>query len=150
MPRLTASFDSPSEAAAAREALAREGVPAEVAAMEGGGREVRFMGRVVFWIVLWSIPGGLVGAALGAGLAAVISATTEGFIVQTVSWMIFGHLIAGMWAGYLLLADRTGPDLPALRLPVLLTVDCANIDGTEAMTHRLRELGAVSVRRSED
>lgn len=150
MSRLTAAFASPGDAVAAREALAREGVPADVATAEGVGREVRFMTRVVLWIVLWSIPGGVVGAALGAGLAALLSSSSEGFIVQTISWMIFGHLIAGMWAGYVMLADRTGPDLPAVRLPALLTVDCANIDAIDMLADRLRGLGATSIELRED
>jgi len=118
-----------------------------------GAREAGFMGRIIVVIVLWSILGGVIGGGIGLMIATFLGPSgTEGLVIQGVSWMISGHLIAGMLAGYLLLADRTGGDLPAVRArsTVLLTVDCANIDETETAAHRLRDLGAMSTEVTAD
>jgi hypothetical protein len=71
--------------------------------------EARFFGRLVWVIVLWSIAGGAAGALLGAALvwAGVGPGGAAAFALQVVGWTIFGHLIAGIWAGYALLADRS-------------------------------------------
>jgi hypothetical protein len=63
---------------------------------------------VLIIIVLWSIAGGVFGAGFGWLLAETIGPDgTAGLILQAVSWIIVGHLIAGMLAGYFVLADRT-------------------------------------------
>ena len=64
-----------------------------------------------------------------------------------VSWAIFAHLLIGMWAGYLLLADRSGREIGAGR-PVLLTVRCGNIDET-SLAEQLQGLGATGVEAGE-
>ena len=87
-----------------------EVVSAALAAGAVGGRgEVRFVARLVWVVVWWSILGGAVGALLGAGIvwAGVGGGGTLAIVLQIIGWMIFGHLIAGMWAGYALLADRS-------------------------------------------
>lgn len=102
------------------------------------------MGRIVVVIALASIAGTAIGAALGASFAFAIGPSgTSGYIIQIVSWAIFMHLLIGMWAGYLLLADRSGREIHNSG-PVTLTVRCANIDAT-ALAERLRKLGATSV-----
>jgi hypothetical protein len=71
--------------------------------------EVRFVWRLVWIVVLWSLVGGVVGALSGAGVvwAGIGGGGTLAIVLQIIGWMIFGHLIAGMWAGYALLADRS-------------------------------------------
>jgi hypothetical protein len=99
--------------------------PAETAS------EGRFMGRVVV-VVVWSIIGTAVGAGLGAAISLTIGPSgTSGLIIQMVSWAIFAHLLIGLWAGYLLLADRSGREIGAGR-PVILTVCCGTIDETSS------------------
>jgi hypothetical protein len=110
-----ATFGDVEGAQAAEAALLRAGVSPESirisragvagsAAAEGG-----FFWRVVVVIVFWSIIGMVIGAAIGAGLsqAGVPPGGTSGLVLQVVSWALFGHLVAGILAGYLLLADRS-------------------------------------------
>ncbi len=106
------------------------------------------MGRIVLIIVVWSVFGTALGAGLGVLIAQVFGPDgTDGMIIQGVSWAIFAHLLAGMFAGYYLLADRTRDELP---IPggdaaVLLVVECASIDESRRVAGLLRELGAASV-----
>jgi hypothetical protein len=113
-----------------------------------GTRENRFMTRVVLLVIAWSILGTAIGAALGIGIALLFGPSgTEGMIIQAVSWAIFAHLVAGMCAGYLLLAERGSGDLSAVRHsgPVTLRTNCATIDDAEELAARLRSLGATRV-----
>lgn len=106
--------------------------------------EARVMGKIVLIIALASAVGTAMGAALGAFFAFTIGPSgTSGYVIQIVSWAIFMHLLIGMWAGYLLLADRSSREIRNSG-PVMLTVRCANIDAT-ALAERLRKLGATSV-----
>ncbi len=110
--------------------------------------EGRFMRRVVVIIALASVAGTALGAALGAAFAFTIGPPgTSGYVIQIVSWAIFMHLLIGMWAGYLLLADRSGREVRNSG-HVTLTVRCANIDA-RALAERLRKLGATSVEISD-
>jgi len=107
------------------------------------------MGRIVLVVIGWSVIGTGMGAALGAILAVTIGPSgTQGLIIQVVSWAIFAHLLIGMWAGYILLADRTERDLPAVRdaTPVVLNLQCATIDETERLATGLRSLGASEIK----
>ena len=106
------------------------------------------MGRVVLVVAFWSIIGTVVGAGLGAALSFTIGPSgTSGLIIQMVSWAIFAHLLIGLWAGYLLLADRSGREIGAGR-PVILTVRCGTIDET-FLGGQLRALGATGVEAGE-
>ena len=63
-----------------------------------------------------------------------------------VSWAIFAHLIIGMWAGYLLLADRTQEDLPAISAPATrVSVECATIDDAKRAADIMTAAGAANV-----
>jgi hypothetical protein len=74
-------------------------------------------------IVLWSVLGGIIGAPIGWLLAETIGPEgTSGLVVQLVSWIILGHLIAGMLAGYFVLADRTQAEMPPDRPVSILTI----------------------------
>ena len=77
------------------------------------------MGRIVLYVVLASVVGhrSLVRPSALPSPYTVGPPGTEGLIIQVVTWAIFAHLIIGMWAGYLLLADRTAEDLPAVSAP---------------------------------
>ena len=107
------------------------------------------MGRIVLAVIGWSVIGTAIGAALGAVLALTVGPSgTQGLIIQVVSWAIFAHLLIGCGAGYILLADRTESDLPAVRdaTPVVLNLQCATIDETERLTAGLRSLGASEIK----
>ena len=108
---LIGQFADGDQANAAVEALIAAGIPAGAISVAGAGsgHEGRFLGRIVILIILWSIPGGALGAATGLLLAfaGIGPEGTTGAVVQVVSWLIIGHLLAGMWAGYALLADRS-------------------------------------------
>lgn len=124
-------FPDRARADVAVNALLAAGFPADALSVSGvgSGHEGRFLGRIVVLIVLWSIPGGALGAALGAllSLAGIGPQGTTGVVVQVVSWLIIGHLLAGMWAGYLLLADRSHREIaPGRETSVTVSVNCRN------------------------
>jgi len=126
---ITAVFRAPAQAETAAAALAESGMPLTSIELQHGTlpearhRESRFVWRVLVAIVLWSIAGAVPGAAFGWLLAELIGPEgTAGLIVQVVSWTIVGHLLAGMLAGYALLADRSAEEMPPDRAVSLLTV----------------------------
>ena len=120
------------------------------AATDLEARETRFMGRFLLVIVGWSIIGTLIGAALGVGIAYAIGETsTEGILLQVISWAIFAHLLIGMWAGYVLLTDRIGPDRAATSPPVVLRAECASIDESREIAAEMRALGATEAATGE-
>ena len=112
--------------------------------------ETSFFGHLVWIIVFWSIPGTIIGAAVGWGIALAIGIDdTTGIVLMAVSFGIFGHLIAGIWAGYLRLADRSQPEFAPSRVAtggVTLTVRCANRMELQRAHDTLRARGAVAVR----
>ncbi len=113
------------------DALLAAGIPADAISVTGAGpgQEGQFLGRIVILIVLWSIPGGALGAATGLllAIAGIGPQGTTGAVVQVVSWLIIGHLLAGMWAGYLLLADRSHREMaPDRERCVTVSVKCRN------------------------
>jgi len=126
---IRAYFPAPANAEAAANALREAGIPTSSIALhdnvlpDARQREGRFVSRVLIVIVLWSIVGGVIGAGFGWLLAETIGPEgTAGLIVQLVSWIIVGHLIAGMLAGYFVLADRSQREMPPDRPVSLLTV----------------------------
>lgn len=106
------------------------------------------MTRLVLIIALWSIIGTAAGAALGALLSYTFGPHgTEGLILQAVSWAIFAHLLIGMWAGYLLLADRAQRDIvPGASERLVAQVDSAD---AESIAEALRGAGATDVRQTQ-
>ena len=146
---MVAQFPDSRRGAVALDQLAREIKIGDMALAEPSRvqetvGEARVMGKIVLIIALASAVGTALGAALGAFFAFTIGPSgTSGYVIQIVSWAIFMHLLIGMWAGYLLLADRSGREI-RMSGPVTLTVRCANIDAT-ALAERLRKLGATSV-----
>ena len=126
---ITAVFRAPAKAETAAAALAESGIPRISIELQHGTlpearhREARFVWRVLVAIVLWSIAGAVPGAVFGWLLAKTIGPEgTAGLIVQVVCWTIVGHLLAGMLAGYALLADRSAEEMPPDRPVSLLTV----------------------------
>jgi hypothetical protein len=153
---VTAVFPDSRRAAAARDRLLAAGVAAgdvvtrdaAIPQYAASAHEGNFMARVVVIIVAWSIVGTAIGAGLGAALSLTIGPSgTSGLIIQMVSWAIFAHMLGGIWAGYLLLADRSGREIGHGR-PVILTARCGTIDET-FLTEQLRQLGAISVEAGE-
>jgi hypothetical protein len=127
--KIQATYANPADAEAAAAALRAAGVPPTAIDLqfdvlpEARAREARFFWRVLVVIVLWSIAGGVIGAGFGWLLAETIGPEgTAGLILQLVSWIIVGHLIAGMLAGYFVLADRTQREMPPDRPISVLTV----------------------------
>lgn len=121
---------------------------------EETAREGRVMWRIVVIIVLASAAGTVIGAAFGAALALTVGPDgASGLIIQVVSWAIFAHLLIGMWAGYLLLADRSEREIGRAR-PVVLTVRCDSILRGPAEVQRLevllRDLGAAGLETRRD
>lgn len=101
------------------------------------------MVRLVLIIAAWSVAGTAVGGAIGALLSYTVGPHgTEGFILQVVSWAIFAHLIIGLWAGYALLADRSGRELADEEPLVSFEVDRAD---APALARALQESGATRV-----
>lgn len=137
-PTLSARFSSQGIASEAVDDLVAAGIPAasiHLRERAARGNEGRFLGRIIVLIVLWSIPGGAVGAGLGLVLAVVGLGPggTTGTVVQVVSWLIIGHLLAGMWAGYVLLADRSHREMAPDRSPeFVVSVACRNKAEAEA------------------
>jgi hypothetical protein len=138
-----ATFPSTAEADDALAALQEAGIPPASLHLqhnvlpEARAREGRFVSRVLIIIVLWSIVGGVIGAGFGWLLAETIGPEGgAGLIVQLVSWIIVGHLIAGMLAGYFVLADRTQSEMPPDRPMSILIV--RDLDSSQA--RRVRRL----------
>ena len=112
-----------------------------------GAREARFLWRVLVIIVLWSIAGGIIGAGVGWLLAETIGPEgTAGLIVQLVSWIILGHLIVGMLAGYFVLADRTQPEMPPDRPVSLITVSDLEPPEADRVRRILRSHNSLELR----
>lgn len=106
-----------------------------------------FIGRLAWIIVFWSIPGTVLGGALGWLLA---WAGADGTLLQAIGWAIFGHLLAGMFAGYLLLSDRSqqefNPEHDANDTTV--TIRCRTRAQIDIAGVVLRSRGARSVRQT--
>ncbi len=118
----------------------------------GSHLEARFVWRLVWIVVWWSIVGGVAGAALGAlaWWAGIGGGGTFGLVLQVVGWAMFGHLIGGMWAGYLLLADRSKREFtPESGEPIgyvaVVRVLCRNRDEIERVRERLEASGAIDI-----
>lgn len=142
---LSARFPDAYHADVAVDALVAAGVAREAISVseqnQPGGSEGRFLWRLVVTIVLWSIPGGAVGAAAGLALAlaGIGPDGATGTAVQVTSWLIAGHLLAGMWAGYVFLADRTSPQMTPDRSPgVVVSVRCGSEGERETVRQALR------------
>lgn len=148
-----ASFDDDRRAREAADALMRDGVvPSAVSVTRTApsveGAEPPFFVRVVLVIVWWSIIGTLVGVAIGFGVAKAIGPDgTMGIVLQTISWGIFGHLIAGMWAGYVLLADRSKREFapPAAEPRTIVSVRCDDRLQLDRARRALSQYGPKSV-----
>jgi len=142
---LTAAFESESDARAALEALVETGIDREQISLRTTtpDTEAPFLTRLVITIVLWSLAGGAIGAALGALIWLLLGPSgTGGLIIQIVTWLIFGHLIGGLWAGYVLLADRTRADLPhERRTDTVLTIECTSQALAESASAIVSEAG---------
>ncbi len=145
-------FTDSRRAAAAQQHLVESGVsPGDIevhdpaiAHSAASAREGSFIFRAVVIIVVWSIVGTGIGAGLGAALSLTVGPSgTSGLILQMVSWAVFAHLLGGIWAGYLLLADRSGREVGHGR-PVILTVRCDTIEETD-LAGRLAQLGATEI-----
>jgi hypothetical protein len=126
---IIASFQSRADAEAALAALTAAGVPESAITVREAElppvsqREGRYLWRLLVIIVLWSIAGGAIGAGFGVLLAATVGPSgTTGLIFQVVCWTITGHLVIGMIAGYVVLADRTHPEMEPERPEVVVTV----------------------------
>jgi len=112
--------------------------------------EARFVWRVLIRIVLWSIAGAAPGAAFGWLLAETIGPEgTAGLIVQVVCWMIVGHLLAGMLAGYALLADRSAEEMPPDRPVSLLTVRDVPEDDLQRVRRLIRASNPLETHRAQ-
>jgi MFS family permease len=149
---VTSDFADPRSAVRAVRSLADAGFTAAASSpmdtlFQASHRENRFMRQVVLYIILASILGTAAGAAIGAVLSYTVGPSgTEGLIIQMVSWAIFAHLIVGMWAGYLLLADRTQEDLPAVSAPrTRVLVECVSINDANRAAAILADAGAIKV-----
>jgi hypothetical protein len=145
---LCASFADRIEADAAASDLSESGIPKSSIQVqhdvlpEPRTREARFLWRVLVIIVLWSILGGFFGAGFGWVLAETMGPEgTSGLIVQLVCWIIVGHLIAGMLAGYFVLADRTQREMPPDRPVSVLTVHGLADDDVQKARELLRSHG---------
>lgn len=134
------TFPSEAAAQAARRQLTTVGIdPDTITFSQPAGREGSFLTHLVITIALWSVAGAAAGIGLGTIIWLLLGPEGEtGFIIHVVVWGIFGHLIAGMWAGYLGLADRTEADLPHDRPGQAVTVTIACPDETTAA--QVREL----------
>jgi hypothetical protein len=147
---ITATFRTRSEAEAAATTIAESGVPRTTIDLQHGvlpeAREANFLWRIVVVIVLWSIVGAVPGAAFGWFLAETIGpGGTEVMIMYVVCMMILGHLVAGMVAGYVLLADRTSQEMPPNRPVSRLTITGVNERDVRTMKEILRSRGATDV-----
>jgi hypothetical protein len=159
MPRETeiiAAFRSRAQADDALAALVAADVPASAVSVSEAPlpptrqREGRYLWRLLVIIVAWSVAGGAIGAGFGALLASTIGPEgTTGLVFQVACWAIIGHLVIGMIAGYVVLADRSHPEMEPERPQVVVRVlvDQSYVGRVHAI---LREagVGRVTVRAS--
>jgi hypothetical protein len=150
---IVAVFSNANAAESAVQALTDVGIPrSDIDLLHGvlpeaRAREGRFLWRVLVIIVLWSILGGVIGAGFGWLLAETIGPEGgAGLIVQLVSWLIVGHLIAGLLAGYFVLADRTQREMPPDRAVSLLNVRDLGPRDRHRVKRLLRRQGPLEVR----
>ncbi len=102
------------------------------------------MARFAVIVAAWSVAGTAAGAALGALLSYTVGPRgTEGLILLMVTWALFAHLIVGLWAGYVLLADRSDPEFSP-GAASMLTVQ-ADESAIPEIAERLRANGATQV-----
>ena len=151
--QIRASFSKRGRAEAAVAAVVEAGISPSSVDLEHGvppetrGREGRFVWRVLVAIVLWSIAGAVPGAAFGWLLAETIGPKgTAGLVVQVVCWTIVGHLVAGMLAGYALLADRSAEEMPPDRPVSLLTVRNVPEGDVQRVRRLLKATGPLDIR----
>jgi hypothetical protein len=153
---LTATFDDDRAAQRAADALRRAGFATDQITLDApraapaAHTETRFLWRIVLIVVWWSIVGTAIGAAIGWGIWAlgIGPDDTTGLVLQLISWGIFGHLIAGMWAGYLLLADRSKREFSpttTARTDITLTVRCTTREQLQTARRALTTSGATSI-----
>ena len=137
---ITASFPDAGSARAAARGLAAEGVAASIEGQREGG----FMARFALIVAAWSIAGTAVGAVFGAVLSYTVGPHgTEGLILLVVTWALFAHLLIGLWAGYILLADRSSAEItPGGPTTLRLQADRSAAPG---IAERLRADGATDV-----
>jgi hypothetical protein len=135
---IMATFRSRAQAEAAVAALTAAGVPHDAVIVSEAPlpptrrREGRYLCRLLVIIVLWSVLGGVFGVLFGLVLAATVGPEgTAGQLFQAVCWGIVGHLLIGMIAGYVVLADRSHPEMEPERPQVVLTVRVAPDQRTE-------------------
>ena len=148
-----AEFSTKGAANAAATALGDVGVSVDQLAIEDESygavpaREARYIVRLVIIIVVWSVIGGGIGAPIGVALALTVGPEgTTGLILQVVSWAIMGHLIVGMLAGYIVLADRTSREMEPTRARTSLTARVSSREEAEQMERILRSSGADQIR----
>lgn len=105
----------------------------------------------VFWqIVLWGIVGAVIGGLLGVAFVAT-GLGPDGAVgagLQIAGWAMFAHIIASLWAGYLVLGTRSTRDLtwqPQRQGRILLRVRCASAEESDRATSELRAAGASGV-----
>ena len=96
----------------------------------GEGPDAPVLGRVFWQIVLWGIVGAVIGGVIGFALTAlgVGPDGTAGRALQIAGWAMFAHIIASLWAGYVVLGTRSTRDLtwqPQRSCRVLVTVRTA-------------------------
>jgi hypothetical protein len=146
---LVATFASENAALAAARAIRQAFSPETTVdpatnASPPSGREGRFVLRLVLLIAAWSVAGTAIGALFGTALSYTVGPHgTEGLIIQVVSWAIFAHLMIGLWAGYVLLADRSQREFaPGDRVLLRVRVERRNID---RVTAALLRAGASAV-----
>ena len=156
--RVVGAFPDAAAAQRAVDGLAAAGVADEAITVAGGApsgspprreREERFLGRLVLIVVGWSIIGTAVGVAMGLLFNAlgVGPGGTGGLLIQIVSWALFAHLIAGLWAGYALLTKGESRE-PVRHIAggrVVVSVWCDDDRARDGASARLREAGATAV-----
>lgn len=101
--------------------------------------------RTVFWqILLWGALGAVIGGVIGVAFVAagIGPGGPAGAGLQIAGWAMFAHIIASLWAGYVVLGTRSTRDLtwqPQRAGRVLLRVRC---DGPGAAARAQAELRA--------
>lgn len=156
---MVASFADAAAARAAMERLRALGFAPDALELVGGApapavcaqhRDAPVLSSVFWQILVWGTVGAVIGAVAGVAFVAtgIGPGGPVGVGLQVAGWAMFAHIIASLWAGYIVLGTRSTRELtwqPQRQGRILVRVRCATPDEPDRASSELRAAGASGV-----